>query len=295
MDPTILITGATGTVGSEIVNILYAQAAPVRAGVVSAEAAAALPAPVSAAIFDFTDPSTFEGAFAGIEKLFLMRPPHISNVTRDMRPAIDYAVAAGVQHIVFLSLLGAEKNNFVPHAKVEKLLLDLPVDVTLLRCGFFMQNLATTHRREIREDGEIFIPAGSGKTAFIDARDIAAVAAKALTEAGHEQQAYALTGSEALDYHTVAAMMSDALGRPITYANPSPLRFAWRLWRQRHPLGYIAVVTTIYLTTRFGLAEKVTSTTAALLGRPPITMKQFLADYAPTWEPSAQSEIRSTQ
>jgi uncharacterized protein YbjT (DUF2867 family) len=122
-----------------------------------------------------------------------------------------------------------------------------------------MQNLSTTHRQDIRENGDIFIPAGSGRTAFVDVRDIAAVGAKTLTEAGHEQQAYALTGSTAVDYYQMADMMSDILGRPIRYSNPSLLRFAWHLWRRGHPLSYVAVVSGIYLTTRWGLAEKVTT------------------------------------
>ena len=104
-----------------------------------------------------------------------MRWPHISNIERDMKAAIDYAIQSGVKHIIFLSLLGAEKNKIVPHAKVEKLLLNGPVDYTLLRCGFFRQNLSTTHRQDIQTFDDIFIPAGKGKTAFIDVRDIAAM------------------------------------------------------------------------------------------------------------------------
>jgi uncharacterized protein YbjT (DUF2867 family) len=213
-----------------------------------------------------------------------MRPPHISQVERDMKPAIDYAAAAGVQQIVFLSLLGAEKNGFVPHAKVEALLEASSMPYTLLRCGFFMQNLNTTHRQDINENNDIFIPAGTGKTAFIDARDIAAVAALALTEPGHAGKAYSLTGSQALDYGEVAAMLSEALGRPIRYSNPNFLRFAWRLWQHGFPLSYATVVTAIYLTTRFGLAETVIPETAVLLERPPITMKQFISDYTPVWQ-----------
>ena len=95
-----------------------------------------------------------------------------------MRPS------AGVRHIVFLSLIGAEKNKVVPHAKIEQLLQAGPATYTLLRAGFFMQNLSTTHRRDIVENDDVFIPAGKGKTAFVDTRDLAAVAALALTQAG---------------------------------------------------------------------------------------------------------------
>lgn len=204
MAQPILITGATGNVGQGIIKILHKQQHPVRAAVVSEDAANRLAAPVPWRQFDFADPGTYQATFAGVKKMFLMRPPYVSNIERDMKPAIDFAVKSGVTHIVFLSLLGAEKNKIVPHAKVEKILLAGPIDYTLLRCGFFMQNLSTTHRQDIQERNDIFIPAGKGKTAFIDVRDIAAVAVKTLTEPGHERQVYPLNGSEALDYNQVA-------------------------------------------------------------------------------------------
>jgi uncharacterized protein YbjT (DUF2867 family) len=284
MNSPILITGATGNVGRELVRILHQKGQAVRAAVISPDEAQQLPADVPWVQFDFTDPTTYSAAFDGVKKLFLMRPPHISNVERDMKPAIDYAVASGVKQIVFLSLLGAEKNRFVPHATVEALLTTGSVPYTLLRCGFFMQNLSTTHRQDVRDDNNIFIPAGQGKTAFIDVRDIAAVAARVLTQPGHEQQAYSLTGAEALDYGEVAALMTTQLARPVRYSNPHFLRFAWRLWRRGHPFSYVAVITAIYLTTRIGLAETVTPETAVLLNRPPISMQQFITDYASVWQ-----------
>lgn len=284
MDDCILVTGATGNVGREVVRLLAAQGAPVRAAVVSAQEAERLPAGVPWRRFDFTDAATYADCFGGVDRLFLMRPPHISRVARDMQPAIAYAAQAGVRHIVFLSLLGAEKNRFVPHAKVEEILQAGPTPYTLLRCGFFMQNLSTTHRAEIRDRDELFIPAGRGKTAFIDVRDIAAVAVRALTEPGHAGQAYPLTGAAALDYAEVAALLSETLQRPISYAAPSLPRFAWRTWRQGHPLPYVAVVSGIYLTTRLGMAQTVTPHTADLLGRPPISMRQFVQDHAAMWQ-----------
>lgn len=288
MTGLILITGATGNVGRELVNLLVEQQQPVRAAVLSAAEAQTLPPGVDWCVFDFTDPATYEAAFAGVDRVFLMRPPHLSHIRRDMKPAVDFASQAGVKQIVFLSLLGAEKNKIVPHAKVENLLLNGTTDYTLLRCGFFMQNLSTTHLDDIRDDSDIFIPAGQGKTAFIDVRDIAAVAAKTLREPGHENMAYALTGSEALAYEEVAEMMTAVLQRPITYSRPSLWRFAWRKWRAGWPAAFVGVVTGIYLTTRLGLAKGVTSDVAALLGRPPITMQQFIVDQAAVWQPETR-------
>lgn len=282
----ILVTGATGNVGREVARELAAQGRPFRAAVLDDQAPADLPPAAQPVVFDFTDPATYPAALDGVTRLFLMRPPAIANIQRDMKPAIDYAIAAGVRHIVFLSLQGAERNRFVPHAKVEDLLLASGVPYTLLRCGFFMQNLDTTHRADLIESSDIFIPAGKGRTAFIDVRDIGAVAALALAEPGHENRAYTLTGSEALSYDDVAGLMSAILGRPITYSDPSPVAFARRFRRRGYPWAYIGVMEGIYMTTRLGLAATVTPDTTELLGRAPITMSQYISDYAPVWSTS---------
>lgn len=284
MNKKILVTGATGNVGREVARILYEQNQPLRATVMSEEGAQNLPdAGIEWRIFDFGDPGTYPAAFEDVDRLFLMRPPAISDIKRTIKPTIDYAASAGVRHIVFLSLLGAEKNRFVPHYKVEQLLIGGEIPYTLLRCGFFMQNLNTTHRLDIQQQNDLFIPAGKGKTAFIDVRDIAAVAVKTLTEPGHEGQAYPLTGGQALDYYDVASIFSEVLGREITYSRPSPFRFAWRMWRRGYPLGFVGVTTAIYLTTRLGQAERITPDAAELLGRPPITLRQYVADFAGAW------------
>jgi uncharacterized protein YbjT (DUF2867 family) len=277
----IVVTGATGNVGLEVVRALSAGGHSVRAAV---REPLPLDLPhVTPVAFDFADPASYDRALAGATALFLMRPPAISDTKRFINPVIDAARRANVQRVVFLSLLGAERNRIVPHAAVEAYLQTAGVPWTLLRAGFFMQNLNTTHRDEIRDRSEILVPAGRGKTSFIDVRDIAAVAAKALTEPGHTGRAYPLTGSEALDYYQVAAMLSEALGRPIVYRNPSLWAFI-RHWRGRKlPLSFILVMAGIYTTTRLGLAATITPDVPRLLGRPPITMRQFATDYTHDW------------
>ncbi len=146
-----------------------------------------------------------------------------------------------------------------------------------------MQNLSTTHRLDIKEYGQIYVPAGKGKTSFIDVRDIAAVAAKTLMEDGHENKAYPLTGDIALDYSQVAVIFSGVLGRRITYPNPSILAFARRMRQRGLNWSYIGVMIGIYTTARLGLAGGVTSDAHDLLGRPTITMQQFVQDYGDCW------------
>jgi len=286
MTNTILVTGAGGNVGREVTRELAARGQPVRAAVYDSADGGRLPDGVAAVRFDFTDPASWPAAFDGVDRLFLMRPPAISNIGRDIQPAVDFALARGVRRIVFLSLIGAERNRIVPHARIESLLVKSGAAWTMLRCGFFMQNLDTTHRADIAHHGDIFIPAGNGRTAFIDARDIGAVAARVLSEPGHERACYPLTGSESLSYGEVAAIMTEELGRRITYSNPSPLAFARRFRRRGFARGHIRVMQVIYLTTRLGLAAAVYPEAAALLGRPPITLRQYVRDYAASFRPT---------
>lgn len=285
MNNKILITGATGNVGYHLAKQLYEARVPLVAGVRTAASGGRLPtADFPTVRFDFGDRSSYREAFEGVEKLFLLRPPQISDVAAYLKPVIDYAAQVGVEQIVFLSLLGAERNKVVPHHKVEQWLIAGTVPYTLLRAGFFMQNLDTTHRMDIAEYDELFIPAGQGRTAFVDTRDIAAVAAKTLTEAGHHNKAYALTGAEALTYGEVAEIFTTVLGREIRYPNPSLPRFAWRMRQYGHAWGYIAVMTAIYTTTKLGMAATVTTTVEQLLGRRPRAMHAYIKDYADCWQ-----------
>ncbi len=278
----ILITGATGNVGAALAEQLLAQGGSVRLGMRNPRPEATRPG-AEAVRLDFADPTSFAPALTGVQRLFLMRPPAIADTKRYLNPLVDAARTAGVQQIVFLSLLGAERNSVVPHYAVERYLEQSGLGWTFVRPSFFMQNLSTTHRDEIRRQSEIIVPAGNGRTSFIDVRDIAAVAARTLTEEGHIGQAYALTGDEALSYHDAARLLSAELGRPIVYRRPSLLRFV----RHRRTMGdawaYILVMVGIYTTARLGLAATVTATTRSMLGRPTITLAQFIADERAAW------------
>lgn len=283
MNP-ILVTGALGNVGGEIVKESLAQGIPVRAADVDLTALNSLFGErVEAIEFDFTRPETHKPAFDSVKKMFLMRPPHISNVKKHMFPAINVALAAGIEHVVFLSLIGIEQNERVPHYKVERYIKASGMAYTFLRASFFMQNLSGTHKSEIRENDEIFVPVGKGNTSFIDVRDIAAVALKAMTEPGHENLAHELTGPEALDYYQVADILSEVLGRKITYRNPSIPAFVWKTLQRGKPLGLTLIMSYLYTQTKYGMSAKVTEDVEKILGRIPISLKQFAIDYRHVW------------
>ena len=279
----ILVTGATGNVGAEVMRLLQQKICHVVAAVRNPDKAQQiLGNNIDYVPFDFTNPNTFTSAFLGVNKLFLVRPPALANLSKDIAPALQAAIAAGVEHIVFLSILGAERNKVVPHSQIERYINELGIKFTFLRASFFMQNLNTTHREDIK-NGELFLPAGNGKTSFIDVRDIAAVAVRALIEDGHSNRAYPLTGNEALTYYDVADIFTSVLGKEIRYTNPSLLKFIWVMRSRGLKLDFVLIMAAIYTTARLGLAGAVTSDTEQLLGRPPLTMRQYVEDYRQFW------------
>lgn len=284
MSRKILVTGATGNVGLEVVRLLHEQGYPVRAAVRSpTRSSISLLTNVESVRFDFEQPQTFEAALQGITTLFLVRPPAISQVKKYIYPAIAAARAAGVERVVFLSLLGAERNRIVPHAQIEAYIQSIDLPYTFLRASFFMQNLSTIHRGDIRDSSEIFIPAGIGKTSFIDVRDIANVAVKVITEPGHENKAYALTGDKALDYYEVAEIFTIVLSRQIVYTNPSIFKFALRMYNRGLAIDFIAVMIGIYTAARLGLAARVTQDVTQILQKAPIGMEEFVRDNQNSW------------
>ena len=284
MSQPILVFGALGNVGTQVITALQAQGVPVRAADLNPQdIQQRFGESVDAVRFDFGVPETFAPAVQGVKGMFLMRPPQISDVERLMFPVIDAAREAGVERVVFLSLIGIENNRRVPHYKVELYLRDSGMDWTFLRSSFFMQNLNTTHRAEIKERDEIFVPVGSGKTSFIDVRDLGAVAALALTEEGHADQAYELTGPQALDYYEVAELFSQVLGRTIVYCDPSLPSFVWYSLREGRSLPFTLVTAWLYNQTRDGMSAQVTGEVQRLLGREPIALKQYIQDYRAEW------------
>jgi len=283
---TVLVTGATGTVGSRVVDGLTDRD-------VTARAATRDPADeqfqgdVEPVALDFEKPETWGAAFGGVDAMFLVRPPAISRVGDSMLPAIDAAARVGVERIVLLSVLGAEKNPLLPHRRIEKHLQDSDVTWTFLRASFFMENLLAVHRREITGHGEIIVPAGNGATSFVAADDVAAVATAALTESGHEYRAYDVTGPEALTYHDVAHTLSDALDRPVTYEVPSLVRFARHSRRLGRDWSLLLVMAALYTTARLGLAGRVSDDVQRVLDRSPISFLEWAERNITAFDPSA--------
>ncbi len=276
----ILLTGANGNVGREVAVQLAARGETVKAGVLTL---GERHDGVEQVLFDFGDPTTYEEAFRSVDRLFLLRPPQIADVRKYLFPVIDYAMVRGVRQIVFLSLQGVEFNVFTPHYKVERYLRKIDAPFTFIRPNFYMQNLSTFYRVDIRDRSEIFLPAGRGKTAFVDVRDIGEVAAKVLSEAEHISKAYTLSGPESLDYWEVASILSDALGREIRYADPSVREYVARLRIQGADETFIKVQKMLYFIVRHNFSKSTAGDAVKLLGRTPTSMREFAEAYKKVW------------
>ena len=281
-----LVTGATGNIGKYVVEELVNLNKEVKGTVFSSTLGENKFGKdrVEVVRFDFLDPSTFEKALEGVQGIFLVRPPKLANPKKDILPFLNMAKKKGVKKIVFVSLLGVEKNPVVPHRKIEDMLRDLGISYCFLRPSFFMQNLNTNHREEIKERNEIFIPAGKSKTSFIDTRDIARAAAIALVDDNYNNKAITLTGKEAIDYYEVSNIMTEVLGRKIEYKNPGLLKFRTERIKRGTPKEFANVMMLLYFMTKIGTAKEVTYDLERIIDREPISFKQYVIDHMDYWK-----------
>lgn len=270
--------------GAATVRALTERGIAVRCGATDPSRSVALP-DAQIVQLDLFRPATFGPAVAGAAGLFLLRPPPVSKVGPTLNALTEAAVAAGVEHVVFSSVAGADTNRVVPHHRVETHLRKHAPSWTILRPGFFAQNLTDAYRRDIVADDRIYLPAGGGRVAFIDTRDIGDVAAAVFADPGpHRGKGYTLTGPRAVTFDEVADLLTVALGRTVTYEPVSVLGYARHLRRQGLPLAQVAVQTVLHTGLRRGDAEAVDPTLPNLLGRPARTIEDYVREHADTWE-----------
>lgn len=273
----ILVTGATGNVGRYVVKELVEMGEQVVAGTIDLDSVKTLFGDiVEGKILDFTDASTFKKALKGVDRVFLMRPPHLGK-PEDLYPFIDAMKKEGIQLVSFLSLMGVEKNTIPPHHKIEKYIEKVGLPYAHIRPGFFMQNVSGIHAVEIKEKNEIFIPAGKSKTSFIDAADIGLSVATLLHHADkYKNSAHTITGPESLDYDEIAQILSELTGRKIQYKKPGFLKYRqYYIHKRGLEKNYVNVTVALYFMTRMGTAKKVTDGFYQLTGKKPRTFKEF--------------------
>jgi uncharacterized protein YbjT (DUF2867 family) len=216
----VLVTGATGTIGRDVVKRLSERGVSVRAGVRDqAKAKTQIGTDIAFTLFDFSNEKTFSGALEGVEKVFLL-PPVLPNQVAVTNAFVDAAKRTGVRHLVKLSAVGVDDGTRSTigkwHAASEQHIRESGLAFTFLRPNSFMQNFITYFPPR---DGAIYLPWGNGTASFVDTRNIASVAADVLTGDGHKEKIYTLTGPAALGIAEVARILSDVAGREFKYVD----------------------------------------------------------------------------
>lgn len=275
----ILISTANGKVGSEIVKALIQQGQSIRVGAHNlAKAQANFPG-VNVVHFDYNDEASVRAALEGVNTLYLASPGDFP--AEPEKRMVDLAKAAGVKRIVKLSAMGVENAPDVPLRQVELHIEQSGLEWTFLRPSWFMQNYSTGMAEGVKQ-GTLFEPADNAKTGFIDARDIAAVAVKALTEDGHQGQAYPLTGPESLDRNEVVQKISSATGKSIQYVPVTDEQFRASMQNVLSPT-YLELMSNLYAGVRAGWSDATTDAVKRVLGRDPISFSQFAEDHKNDW------------
>ncbi|HLK56920.1 MAG TPA: SDR family oxidoreductase [Chthonomonadaceae bacterium] len=277
----ILVMGASGNIGKELVKELKARGAEFKAGYRSAEQVAeAKQNGISAVRLDYMQPDTLEAALEGIAKVFLVSPPtpHLGEGEINV---IAMAQQMEVQHIVYLSVWRAE-DGFIfgrPHYESEQHLRKSGLEYTFLRPNGFMQNMLG-NAATMKAQGAFYMPAGEARVSEIDVRDIARVAAVTLTSEGHEKQTYALSGPEALTEAEKAQRLSEALHRPISYIPIPEEQWKAALLGAGVPEWNVDGLIDLHRFYQTGNFEEVTPWVETLTGKAPTSYRQFVQDYA---------------
>jgi uncharacterized protein YbjT (DUF2867 family) len=287
----ILVTGASGTVGKAVLNEVARSGAKHKAMYRSAEEAVKAPRGTQTVIADFGKKETLAAALRDVDSVYLVCSP-IPDLVQLESNMIEACLAAGVKHIVLNSALGAgdyAKSFPSWHRKVEDNLKSTGISSTILRPNSFHQNVVTYFAPSIRAQSVFYSSMGNARTSYLDVRDIAAVAAKALADGEHRGKTYELNGPEALTYAELAEKISKHAGRPVQYADIPADAQRNAMLDQGMPAWQVDALLDLQGYYTSGNGGAVDQLLPTLLGRPPITMDRFLAEFGGEFRSQAAS------
>ena len=278
----ILITGATGNIGCEVIRFLMKSdtSNEIVAAVRDIDKAKKLfwdYEKLDYVHFDFENPDTFKEATHNIDRVFLLRPPHISDIGKYFRPLILILKEQQIKEIVFLSVQGAEKSKVIPHNKIERLIKEFNFDYIFLRPSYFMQNLTTTLLEDIKFKRQIILPSGRAKFNWIDIENIGESCSILLNRFYEfKNQAVELTGYENENFFKVVDLINAIISRPIHFENVNPWSFYKIKKKDGMIPGMIIVMILLHFLPRFQQEPKISDFYEKLTGKEPTKLIDFI-------------------
>jgi len=269
MSRKILVLGATGSIGKALVDAL------IRKGeVVKAASRAGRPFPGAEGVqFDITNPATFPKAFEDVDRAYVMLPSGYVQAKELLTSVIATAAATGVK-VVLQSVFGVDADDSISYRQAEIALESSGTPFVILRPNWFADNFHTFWKAGVAK-GILELPAGEGASSFIDIRDIAESAAAALTSDAFDGRSFNLTGPKALSYEDAAVLLSDVVGREITYRAVSDEEFIRSLTEKGVPGDYAAFLASIFYPVRQGWTSAVTDDVRLLTGKEPRSLETY--------------------
>jgi uncharacterized protein YbjT (DUF2867 family) len=279
----ILVTGATGNIGKELIPFLLESGHSLRVFVRKERKVAHLDACIERAVGDLDQPETLIPALQGVERIFL-----VSYETQQDVNVLGAAKKAGVRHIVKLSTLEAAEHKIKVgkwHYEREELIRASGLDWTFLRPGMFMSNSLAWWADSIQGQSSVFFPGGKkGRVAPIDPRDVARVAALALTQPGHAGQAYPLTGSELFTIGEMVQVISGVLGKPIQYVDIPPLAAKLFMLKSGMDKTLVSALMEMLASLRKNEGALVTDMVQQVTGQPPRRFEDWCREHSKAFQ-----------
>ncbi|WLQ16350.1 ergot alkaloid biosynthesis protein [Hahella aquimaris] len=277
---TVLLTGGTGKTGRRIASRLAS--ADIRVRLVARSLTVV--ESCDSVLFDWSDASTFEAALSQVDAVYLLAPSNVSEPLEAMRPFIDLAIKNGVRRFVLLSASSLPKGGPLLGA-VHQYLAENAPEWTVLRPSWFMQNFSEQqHLLTIMDEGAIYSATGDGLIPFIDAGDIAAVAATALTQREPLNRDLILTGPQLITYTDVARIISTTIGRPVKHVMLTERQLKERFERMGMAPEYASLLSSLDTAIAGGSEERLTCEVEDMTDRPPKTFSDFAVENKLSWE-----------
>jgi len=278
----ILLTGASGNVGLEVVYYLKKfndeNAIVIAARDIGKAKSKIADSPqLSYRKFDFKEASTFLSVFENIDMLFLLRPPNISEVDKYFRPLLEAAKKSGVQQLIFLSVQGAERSKLIPHNKIEALVRELEFDFIFVRPAYFMQNLTTTLLPEIINKKSITLPSANARFNWVDVKNIGEATAKLILNfEEYQNNSYEITGTENRSFKEVTELITKISGERIRYNPVNPISFFFKKKKEGMATNFAFVITLLHYLPRLQSEAGLSENYQILAGKNPTTLAEFI-------------------